>query len=537
MSPPDEKRPMVDDGAPDDESRIGIPRAGDRVSIFEKERKQLKRRLELQELVYSFSSQMRSERDPEKIAQVLSDAVAELTPFRNSFLMLLDEDERTIRGIVASGHKRTFEIGIRLSKYSVRHINVDYTTIPGYKKAMDTGDIVIHRNKEDIVNTLATLTGLNPGIMEIIRRTTRLNMGITVPLYVGQPGSDMVPLGFIAISSIKNIVDEEAVQVVRILSNQASMALFNAKLFDRLQRQAERAEASEARFRRIMDTAHDMIISYSAEGHVKFANNAIRESRIYSMEGELIDANTLDRIHGEDQAKVVEAYLALHENRPIRSIEYRVREPEGFWLTHNLNATIVQDEQGEVSEIVCFIRDVTLERQKERQMVRRNMELEILNSLITNLTSDIEYDEMITRSMSIIAEFTGADMITFISLTEPIPGKMNVINHLWVPEEFERFLSADLPMMPETQMFSTHEVQVLSDMAQIPDRYKKHLTTMGIETIFSLPVMLRGEAVGYVVGGVKGPLSLDDESLAILYAVGDQLGMVLEITKIMERVE
>ena len=260
MSPPEEEHPTHGDGAPEEESRIGILTPGDRVSIFEKERKQLKRRLELQELVYSFSSRMRAERDPDRIAQVLSDAVAELTSFRNAFLMLLEDDERTLRGVVASGHKRTFEIGIRLSKYSVKLINADYTTIPGYKQAMDTGEIVIHRTKEDIVNTLAAVTGLNPGIMEIIRRTTRLNMGITVPLFVGQPGTDQVPLGFIAISSIKNTVDEEAVQVVRILSNQASLALFNATLFDRLQRQAERAAASEGRIRRIMDTAHDMII-------------------------------------------------------------------------------------------------------------------------------------------------------------------------------------------------------------------------------------------------------------------------------------
>ncbi|MCK4969112.1 MAG: hypothetical protein KAS77_01240, partial [Thermoplasmata archaeon] len=96
-----------------------MPTSGDRVKPLKAERKDLKLRLELQRLVYDFSSQMRSKRDIDSIARILVEAVSELTSFRNVFMTVFEEDGQTLRGVVGSGHKRTYEIGTRLSKYQI----------------------------------------------------------------------------------------------------------------------------------------------------------------------------------------------------------------------------------------------------------------------------------------------------------------------------------------------------------------------------------------------------------------------------------
>ncbi len=533
MSAPDPERVPPGEIPPEEDLPLVMPTSGARVKPLEEERKTLKVRLELQKLVYDFSSSMRSKRDVDSIARILVEAVSELTSFRNAFLSVFEDDGRTIRGVVGSGHKRTFEIGTRLSKYQISRIRMDVYRIPQYVQAMETGEIYYHRTKEDIVNTLHAMTDLNPGILEIIRRTTRMNLALTVPLYIGSPSDDMVPLGFLAISSIRNTVEEEEVQVVRILADQASLAIYNALLFDRVKRQAGKARAAEARFRRIMDTAHDMIISYNMEGQVTFANNAIRESQLYSLTGELIDSETLDRVHPDDQARLIEAYLGLGENIPIRSIEYRIRAQNGEWLHHNLNAAIVPDTNGDESEVVAFIRDVTLEREREEQIVRRNKELEILNSLITNLTSSTDYDEMISRSLSIIAEFTGADMLTLISLGGPEGAKLQLEGHLWVPDDYMRFLEGTFPRMPATGMFSGSEIQLMTDFTDVPKEYKHFLDKYSIRSIVSVPVTRLGKPMAYVIAGLKVDLTLDEEDLAVLRAVGDQLGLVLETARLM----
>ncbi len=533
MSATDPERRPPGQSSPEEDMRSSRSTPGDRVSIFDEERRRLKHRLELQELIHSFSNQMRCQRSIDNIARVLTEAVAELTSFRNALLSVLEEDGRTLIGVTSSGHKRTLEIGSRLAKSSVQRIHCDLSSIPAYTEALTTGEIIYHRTKEEIVSTLSALTGLNPGILEIIRRTIRMNLALSVPLYIGDRETGIVPLGVMGISSTKTEVDLEDVRVVRILADQASLAIHNVRLFDRVRRQAKRAEISEGRIRRIMDSAHDMIISYDDSGKVKFANNAMRESRIYSLEGELIDKVTLDRIHPDDQARLVESYLSINDNLTIRGIEYRIRDTNGDWLTHNINTALIQDENGKVIEVVAFIRDVTLERRGEKEIVRRNKELEILNALITNLTSDISYSEMIDRSLAIISEFTGADMAAFISLTGPIEGHLNVVGHLWVPDDLIELMDEQLPQRPETHLFKGTEVEVLADLDMISPVFRTHLEKSGIECILSVPVTLRGEVMGYVIGGLKGSLKLDDESLAILRAVGDQLGVVFETAKLM----
>ena len=378
MSAPDPERRPPGQSSPEDDTRSSRSASGDRVSIFDEERRRLKHRLELQELIHSFSNQMRCQRSIDNIARVLTEAVAELTSFRNALLSVLEEDGRTLIGVTSSGHKRTLEIGSRLAKSSVHRIHCDLSSIPAYTEALTTGEIIYHRTKEEIVSTLSALTGLNPGILEIIRRTIRMNLALSVPLYIGDRETGILPLGVMGISSTKTEVDPEDVRVVRILADQASLAIHNVRLFDRVRRQAKRADISEGRIRRIMDSAHDMIISYDDSGKVKFANNAMRESRIYSLEGELIDKVTLDRIHPDDQARLVESYLGINDKLTIRGIEYRIRDTNGDWLTHNINTALIQDENGKVIEVVAFIRDVTLERRGEKEIVRRNKELEIL---------------------------------------------------------------------------------------------------------------------------------------------------------------
>ena len=140
---------------------------------------------------------------------------------------------------------------------------------------------------------------------------------------------------------------------------------------------------------------------------------------------------------------------------------------------------------------------------------------------------------MIDRSLAIISEFTGADMAAFFSLTGPIEGHLNVVGHLWVPDDLIELMDEQLPQRPETHLFKGTEVEVLADLDMISPVFRTHLEKIGIECILSVPVTLRGEVMGYVIGGLKGSLKLDDESLAILRAVGDQLGVVFETAKLM----
>ncbi len=509
----------------------------ERVSLIEEDRRQLKRRLELQELVQGFSSRMRSERDVGQIARILTEAVSTLTGFRNAMILLLEEDGETLQGLQISGHKRTMEIGMRLANISMPRIRLKLDEHKAYSQALRDGEIIFHRKREDIVNTLEALMNVNPGILEIIRRTTRLNLGITVPLFVGEREMGIVPLGIMGISSTKTEVDPEEMRVIQILADQASLAIHNAQLFNRLLTQMVRAESSEARLRRFIDNAHDIICVVDNNGKVTFANKAFMESGLYSPE-EILGQETVDRLHPKDQTAVAQAFLELFEGQPVHGVEYRIKDEAGDYLWHNLNAAPLLGEEATSQETVCFIRDVTLKKKREQQVIRRNRELEVLNNLITNLSTTLDHDEVISLSLGIIADFTGADYIGLYTFMDAeAEGPLKLIGHLWLPEEMKEKLDVLTEHVGIEGFPSREEVAILEDLEALPPELYAIALRLDVKTVFTVPIYNRGVILGYVLAATTTPLEVDDENLAILRAVGDQLGVALETSRLFREVD
>ena len=515
-----------------------------RVRNVEEERRRFESRLELQRLVHDFSSGMRSEGDPESICRILTEAVATLTSFRNAFVLLLDDDGETLRGLHLSGHRRTIEIGSRLARYSFPKIRVKLTDNPVYSKALTDGEVVYHRTREDIVGTLTTLTNLNPGILEIIRRTTRMNLGITVPLYIGESGKGITPIGIMGVSSTRTEVDPEEMSTVLTLANQASLALHNVKLFERLRKEVARTEASEARIRRFIENAHDLICVFDTTGRITYANKAFMDSSLFAND-EIFGQETIHRLPPMDQPRLVQMLLDLYAGSPVQGFEYRIRDAEGHYRSHNLNAVPVRvdalaadgTEAHEAFEISCFIRDLTEEKRRGEQVVRRNTELEILNNLITNLTSTLNIEEVIGRSLSMIAEFTGADALALFAADQEGGQPMTMLGQLWFPKELAERLELFPQGLAGAGLPSRDRVAILEDVAVLPEGLAGMAARSGITSVMTVPIHTRGIFTGYVFAASRERIELDEEDLAVLRAVGDQLGIALETSRLFQEIE
>ena len=515
-----------------------------RVRQMEEERRRLESRLELQRLVHDFSSGMRSERDPEAICKILTEAVATLTSFRNAFVLVLDPDGETLRGLHLSGHRRSIEIGSRLARYSFPKVRVKLKDHPVYSKALTDGEVVYHRTREDIVETLATLTHLNPGILEIIRRTTRMNLAITVPLYIGEAGKGITPIGVLAVSSTQVEVDPEEMSTVLTLANQASLALHNVRLFEMLRKEIARTEASEARIRRIIDNAHDLICVFNTTGRITYANKAFLDSSLFAND-EIFGQETIHRLHPVDQPRLVHMLLELYAGSPVQGFEYRIRDGEGHYRFHNLNAIPIRADGAAADgtephggfEINCFIRDLTEEKRREEQVVRRNTELEILNNLITNLTSTLNIEEVIGRSLSMIAEFTGAEALALFA-AEPEGGRpMMMLGQLWFPKELAERLELFPQALAGAGLPPRDRVAIMDDVATLPEELSTMTTRSGITSVMTVPIRTRGVFTGYVFAASRERIELDEEDFAVLRAVGDQLGIALETSRLFLEIE
>lgn len=161
--------------------------------------------------------------------------------------------------------------------------------------------------------------------------------------------------------------------------------------------EAERSQTvAEGRLRKISETIGDTVWMFSADwSEVLFVNPAYEETYGQSVE-ELYDDPTsfLDAVHPEDVPKVKSAMESLSAGESV-NLEHRV-DPENNYETFVWVQGEPVIEDGEVTHIVGFTRDITDRHRRERQLLV--MDNLLRHNLRNDLTSIFGQAKLIARN-------------------------------------------------------------------------------------------------------------------------------------------
>jgi len=134
------------------------------------------------------------------------------------------------------------------------------------------------------------------------------------------------------------------------------------------QREAKRElEASERRYRAIVEDQVEMICRFLPDSTLTFVNKAYAD--YFGAEGEnLVGKSFLPFVHETEQERVHEAIRSLTPENPRVSHEHRVRGPDGEMKWHLWTNHAFFDDQGRVLEIQAVGRDVTQRKLAEERL-------------------------------------------------------------------------------------------------------------------------------------------------------------------------
>ena len=154
-------------------------------------------------------------------------------------------------------------------------------------------------------------------------------------------------------------------------------------------RRAERAlQASEWKYRQMMQTMVDGMIMVDPQGQITDANPAAE--RILGLSKDQItdkyyDARDWRQIdeqgnpYPRDQLPVA---VALRERREVERLEHGILSPDGTWKWLSVNAAPVFDEIGRLFGVIANFRDVSIRKRAE-------IDLRKSNELVTNILESI----------------------------------------------------------------------------------------------------------------------------------------------------
>src|ERR1035438_5627876 len=137
-----------------------------------------------------------------------------------------------------------------------------------------------------------------------------------------------------------------------------------------LQRIRRRLAERERLFHLITDNAADMIAVVDTQGRRLYNSPAYEKILGYNAE-ELAATSSIEQVHPDDRARVLEAAQKAHLTGSRGRLEYRIRHKEGSWRVLESTPSSIPGPNGESEGLVIVNRDITERKRAEALLERR----------------------------------------------------------------------------------------------------------------------------------------------------------------------
>ncbi|MFQ5980574.1 MAG: PAS domain S-box protein [Candidatus Heimdallarchaeota archaeon] len=130
----------------------------------------------------------------------------------------------------------------------------------------------------------------------------------------------------------------------------------------------EALRESENKYRTLVETSHEGITLTDLEGHILFANQQAILQTGYNSEEDIVGMNALDFVSLDDRALAMENIQKTLAKGSIKNMQHSLLKQDGTQFPAELNAALILDENGEPSNFVVFIKDITERKRTEEEL-------------------------------------------------------------------------------------------------------------------------------------------------------------------------
>jgi PAS domain S-box-containing protein len=167
--------------------------------------------------------------------------------------------------------------------------------------------------------------------------------------------------------------------------------------------------ASEATYQMLVETSPDPIVLCDLKGRIRMANPALRREFRAEQGADLVGAAWIDFVVVEDRARAAECLVGMADSTGFHAAEVRFRRCDGSEFVGELRCSTVRDATGASAGVLTVIRDVTEQRQREREQLRAE-HLESLGTVAGGIAHDFNNClAAITGCLSMVVDQVRAD--------------------------------------------------------------------------------------------------------------------------------
>jgi PAS domain S-box-containing protein len=271
-------------------------------------------------------------------------------------------------------------------------------------------------------------------------------------------------------------------------------------------RRAERAlQASEWKYRQMMQTMVDGMVMVDPEGRITDANHAAE--RILGLSRDQITSkyyNTPDWRQVDEQGNPyprdqLPVAIALRERREVEKLEHGIIGPDGKWKWLSVNAAPLFDENGQLFGVIANFRDVTIRKRAQTAEHEQRTLAEALSQVAAAINSSLNLDEVLRLVLANVGRVVPHDAAHVVLIDSD---KARIVRQHGYVEygseaqlSMEEFSLTDLPTLG--RMIEIGQPIVMTDTSRDPDWAYFSRSPMSRSRV-SAPIRLEGKTIGFL---------------------------------------
>jgi PAS domain S-box-containing protein len=434
----------------------------------------------------------------------------------------LSLDEDTICEAVLDAAEKILDFGnIDLFLVNEQEDELHLKECRGLKKP-NTDTVIPISGKKGITAYVAR-TGTSLYIPDV-RKDDRYLMGLqdaraelSVPLKIKER-----ILGVLDVESQeKDSFSEEDKTLLEMLALQTSVALENARLF-------RNQKETHGMYKTLVHTSPEAIIVTDLQGTITYVSPLTRSLHGYDNPDELVETSIFHLITPEDRMQASEDLQALMENTSMRNRVYTLIKKDGSSFIGEINASVINDSNGEPTGYIITSRDITDRKRSEKQLRNLFEASKLLNSTM-NME---EIFRFLSHSLQDIVTFDNF-MIFLVSEDK------QTIYPAYVSENLKPLMEGVTLSFGEGLVghcIKTKELLRIDDAGKDKRGKWIHGTDLCISQIL-VPLVIENEVVGALHVSRSKKNAYDEQDVTALQPLGEIISSAIRNSKIYDRVK
>jgi len=331
---------------------------------------------------------------------------------------------------------------------------------------------------------------------------------------------------------------ERATDITGRKNLQENLEKVAGNLEDMLASRLEKLQKSEEKYRTIFERSLDAIILTDPSGKIAEVNQAGVYILGYETQKEVLALESTAKFFVEKQ-DLIDLQKRVSQEGFVVEYETRLLGRNNSRFDALITSNVTVDVTGQITGYVLIIRDITKRKIAQQQIEKRNIRLDILNSISKTVSSSLNLDEILRRTIDKTLEVLESDSVR-IYLLDDKKEMLKLVAHKGLSDRliskpFMKYRKPGDGLLGQTILDG--ETRMVDNFLRSEDTYVDSIIEEGLHTSAYIPLSTKGELTGVMCVSSHYPIGFAADYIEFLTAIGNQIGVAVDNAALYENIK